>query len=523
MSTDTDPEDESFLSKQLLQLSYHDRNAISEEIHGVRCLAAQETPHLISQALMLFERHVQALPFSKKTAYNKILYLKNLRKIEVSRGIADSFMQQQNLGHAHRQILSFIDHDEFRMRFLRCELFDIKKAASRFLDYLDLSHELFGDAVLHRPVCLSDFTRAELKVLRKGFFQILPYRDRAGRRVLVCMGATGDDVEPETRAKIFFYMRDILTRDSVESQRKGGVFVADLSVFENSRTSFSPAAFALIQRVIQAVPTRMVAIHNCFPDRPKWRVLGMLPAAAGPFYSTRICSQIGNKVEMRYKLKGYGIPIHTIPVRESGDIKVKSFHQWLKLRKTIEEATAEDYANRQLGRIVECPGLNDVVFRQGTPSRKSTGNFMFRDAMVAQLENHFGPAGSAATEQLTDGVSRNELMEQEEIDQFCQILIDAVISRHGRFLEWDKNLNVWMHLNDEARIRFKVGIAFRELTKRFLNRRPRMDATNKDTTRTEGSDSPSNIDLTYTFVEGGNKAKRRCCLYSSYDNECCST
>ena len=46
---------ENTLSKELLKLSLNDRNAIEEEIHGVRCGAAEETPELLDRSLREFD------------------------------------------------------------------------------------------------------------------------------------------------------------------------------------------------------------------------------------------------------------------------------------------------------------------------------------------------------------------------------------------------------------------------------------------------------------------------------------
>ena len=47
-----DPRDvDTLLSNELMRLSISDRNAIQEEIHGVRCLAPEETPELLQSSL----------------------------------------------------------------------------------------------------------------------------------------------------------------------------------------------------------------------------------------------------------------------------------------------------------------------------------------------------------------------------------------------------------------------------------------------------------------------------------------
>ena len=43
---------DNLLSKELLQLSLKDRTAIQEEIHGVKCLAPEETPELLEASLI---------------------------------------------------------------------------------------------------------------------------------------------------------------------------------------------------------------------------------------------------------------------------------------------------------------------------------------------------------------------------------------------------------------------------------------------------------------------------------------
>ena len=57
---------------------------------------------------------------------------------------------------------------QFRLKFLRCELFDIQKTATRIINYLHIMLELFGIIALQRPVTLEDFTKDELRLFKKG-------------------------------------------------------------------------------------------------------------------------------------------------------------------------------------------------------------------------------------------------------------------------------------------------------------------------------------------------------------------
>lgn len=182
------------LSRELMRLSLVDRNAIHEEVHGVRCLAVLETPELIRISLKEFQReldkadtkptitgHDRSIPRSTKRAYNKI--------IKMHKGSSSS---------AHFAI----DNDDFRLRFLRCELFDVPRAVQRFHNYLDFAYDYFGEISLKRPIRMTDFTKAEFKVFRKGNFQVLPFRDNSGRRVVVVIGGMGTHSDLNLRVRM---------------------------------------------------------------------------------------------------------------------------------------------------------------------------------------------------------------------------------------------------------------------------------------------------------------------------------
>lgn len=157
------------VSLDLLDLSLQDRNSINEEIHGVRCVAPQETPDLLERGLREFETELEQLPNTKKSAYNACL--------QYCRSHPDA-------GNHH-----FAIHDpDLRLRFLRCELFDAAKAAHRFANYLNFTHQMWGDVALRRMIQFSDFNENEVKFWRKGYYQILPVRDRSGRRIITVLG-----------------------------------------------------------------------------------------------------------------------------------------------------------------------------------------------------------------------------------------------------------------------------------------------------------------------------------------------
>jgi hypothetical protein len=156
---------DSLLSDELLRLSLRDRNAIDEEIHGVLALAPKESPQFLEAAL--FELSVE------------------LNRIPNDNPSKAAYLQSQKFPN------TYVDGSDFRLRFLRCELFDVKKAAIRMVKFLSIASELFGMIVLQRPVRFTDLTKEEEKLFRIGNVQPFPYRDRAGRTIMAWVGDFG--------------------------------------------------------------------------------------------------------------------------------------------------------------------------------------------------------------------------------------------------------------------------------------------------------------------------------------------
>jgi hypothetical protein len=154
---------DAMLAQELNQMSFQERECVNEEIHGVNTLAIDEAPAFVNEKLMLLD-----LALDRWIApHQKMAYLEALRL---------------NSQYVH-------DVETFRLPFLRAELFDVHRAALRAVKFLDYMYELFGSEALMRPIFLSDFNDTDLKMMKEGFFQVIPGRDRSGRRI---MGIFGD-------------------------------------------------------------------------------------------------------------------------------------------------------------------------------------------------------------------------------------------------------------------------------------------------------------------------------------------
>ncbi len=146
------------INKQMLKYDINERNAIYEEVHGVGNVCPDESePGMVETALHNLMEELQKIPANRQAVY------------------------QRSLKTPH----SYVHTRAFKMRFLRAELFDPKEAANRIITFLGTAVELFGEYALERPIKLTDFSKKELKVFNTGRLQLLPYRDRGGRRLIV--------------------------------------------------------------------------------------------------------------------------------------------------------------------------------------------------------------------------------------------------------------------------------------------------------------------------------------------------
>jgi len=553
-----DQEVDGMLAEELNKLSFVDMNDINEEMHGVKSLAVKETPQIIANALQAFKTQLNSLDPSKKKAY---LYILAVRR------------EEQEIAQQHHQIVdsalseqppifaAYIDNDDFRLRFLRCCLFNIPKAVLRFANYLNFVQTYFGDKYLQYLIRQSDLNANETKLLRKGLVQILPFRDRTGRRIIASLG-NGLDLESATSMKVYFYIFDCITRDSIESQRNGIVNILDgaywkgrsfldefkKKIIDNIRLRSTTNYTSPMLAAFGAIPTRVVCTHVCWPDSFILRTLSNMylvhsKVLRGGTGENNTALEInrhkfhdGEETEMRYAVKSYGIPIELMPLTGTNSIKLNYHNQWIKLRRNIEtnQAKNQERQNRphipeydcgfevqgpqDIVNLVECPGIYDVVFRNGVQSMENPGNVRFRNIILSYWEKKtLGTTlhrnSSSDTMEAFDDIKKYDDTYDKGIRDR---LVNDTHAAKGRFLEWDKGLGIWVEIKDRARINRKVSMLFYNCTKRRYDR-IRVMASNK--TRKIQSSSSSLSAAAYQFIDQtSNKVK-----YSkdNADGSCC--
>jgi len=413
---------DSLLSKELLELSLKDRTAIQEEIHGVKCLAPEETPELLEASLLELDLALEnddLIPPFKKQAYRR----------------------SQKLRKTH------VNDKSFRLRFLRMTLFDVEKAAEKIVNFLDISLDLFGGFALERAIRLSDFDNRELKYLREGEIQLLPFRDRSGRRILVCMNPLmpREDMEiPRLRAKILCYML-WAAGDDVDVQRKGimvlVLFTPNYEITVNDMYRLREAPKVHTSRFSTVRPC---SIHICSSDKPIYRLChAILLLRITQPGREKIKIHYGESVELQYALQSYGVPTEHIPLTFSGNIKDGSIKQWSKMRAYVESQNLNSDA------VVQCPQLEDVLFRQGVSSLSYPGN----SRVYRLVEKRYEDDPNVTPKRGTVKSKREKVV--------LEIIEDNRLSG-GRFLVWNDN-GWWNELFESGALSTKLQYFIKEI------------------------------------------------------------
>lgn len=155
MKRSIDPDEvDALLAAELNEMSFHEREKMYEQIHGVE-RQEEETSEQVTTSLREMEVALTRLP-------NREIYLK-----------------------AARINPKYVEDKSFRLMFLRSEYFNVEKAAQRLTRFLEGKVRLFGESTLARPICLKDFNEDDLAFLESGIIQQIPSRDRSGRAILV--------------------------------------------------------------------------------------------------------------------------------------------------------------------------------------------------------------------------------------------------------------------------------------------------------------------------------------------------
>eukprot|EP00980_Cylindrotheca_fusiformis_P012516 scaffold3074_cov108-Cylindrotheca_fusiformis.AAC.3 len=184
---------EALLASEMSKLSFEE---MSKALNDVHCVgeATVETPELIHRALVEFGEEVRAQ----------------------SNSIYEIALQQNR---------KYVEGEAFRLKFLRCNMFEIKSSVSQMMKFLGYKAKFFGINKLGRDIFLSDLANEDRDLLKSGFFHVQQCKDRCGRNVVwFFSGFVGRWTKDVVIRTHYFLNFNILSSDP-ELQKRGNVLV----------------------------------------------------------------------------------------------------------------------------------------------------------------------------------------------------------------------------------------------------------------------------------------------------------
>jgi hypothetical protein len=245
---------ETLLADDMTSLSMKEREDVVHEIHGLSRIR-EETPGFVQDRLRAMQAALDALGEADRRAYSVAMQLDP----------------------------SYVEDPDFRLKFLRCDLWDADAAALRLARHLQVKLDLFGRDLLCRDVRQRDLSPEARRGLMGGAIQILPVRDSVGRVVVLLLpDLTDPDIPAEALLQRSFYINTVTTED-VTSQRNGSVLV----VFKKTRREH-PVSFRRHFTLLSALPIRRNAVHVCFDLSIVTGSFGMFKYACEKFTRQRV-------------------------------------------------------------------------------------------------------------------------------------------------------------------------------------------------------------------------------------------
>ena len=165
-----------------------------------------------------------------------------------------------------RILYSYIYHNDFRLKFLRADMYHARKAAHRYLRCLECLLKYFGPYALQRPLMYNDLCKESQDAIKIGYLQILPSRDRAGRLIVVVQEAinvkTGHNMSIILKVSLYTFL---VVSEDIETQKNGVIFIfsTDEKAVKVVQDIKDRKEYALYR---EGSPVRRSCTHFCLPE-----------------------------------------------------------------------------------------------------------------------------------------------------------------------------------------------------------------------------------------------------------------
>eukprot|EP00980_Cylindrotheca_fusiformis_P019307 scaffold6632_cov102-Cylindrotheca_fusiformis.AAC.2 len=360
---------DALLAGEMRKLTVEEMSRALDDVHCVG-EAIVETPEFIQRALVAFGEEARAQSNS-------------IYKIAL----------QQNR--------TYVEGEAFRLKFLRCNLFEIKSSVSQMLKFLQYKAKYFGIHKLGRDILLSDLTNEDRHLLQSGFLHVQQCKDRGGRNVLWIFNEFLGRCRMDSLVRTHYFVNwSILTSDP-ELQKRGTVFIYydTAQPGNNVIHQIKMSEYMEFMGFFTSLPCRYSSRHVCLKTQKDTLMVNTAIVACAtrmiPLY-TRVRTRIhyGSDMELQYTLQDHGISLKTCPVDKNGAVLQDVAKIWYE--KLVKNGMSVPHSNAStkgrgylsdnhssISKGGSSDGLlgvrwNDVLLGRGTPVQFRPGNVRFR-------------------------------------------------------------------------------------------------------------------------------------------------
>lgn len=349
-----------FLATSMAELSFQERQAYQEDLHGVST-SNLEDPDEIEKWLNDLDVHLKKIKGG--STYEK----------------------------AEDMDSSYVTNRDFRIMFIRGNRYKTREASKQILAFFEMKQTLFGQDKLVKDITLDDLDEEDKANLKSGSFQVLPCKDRTGRHIALGLPglARNGKLENDLRARYYFFMSLL---KSQQTQIKGVVVIS--YTIGDFKDKSQGAGFIGQTQLSIALPIHFSGIHLCSDDHFQYVLISTCLKLIPSQMRARFKVHFGSHMECQYGLKAYGIPPEALPTSP----RLNEHMRWYN---ACELQEAPSSSSIILQRLPVEPLSNDVLF--GGKKNNNGGNRRLR-ALVRSTSTEYDTGTKQEKRHLIDHV-----------------------------------------------------------------------------------------------------------------------
>jgi len=221
-------------------------------------------------------------------------------------------LKKQGYTEAQEKCFDVATDKELKLMFLRCEKFDAKAAANRFMTYWDKRIEIFGIKKAILPLTLDEALKDDHVAMSIGFIQITDIKDPDGRAIVFVDFSTEGTAKYERLSLVRTVWCVLHTAlQDIGAQKYGIVFVVKCS--GSLRQWDMRASKMLADSLKSCLPLRVGALHVCHPPSHIKIMLKISKIFLGKKLRERVHVHSGSNEDVLEKVSKYGIGTESFP------------------------------------------------------------------------------------------------------------------------------------------------------------------------------------------------------------------